>query len=70
QTPMPEVFAILSRLYKVKIEAGNQNYKGCKLSARFSKQPLSVVLKTLNISMNISSKQIADTIYLKGGNCM
>lgn len=70
QTPMPEVFAMLSRKYKVKIESGNQNYNACKLSARFNKQPLSVVLKTLNISMNISSKQIADTIYLKGGNCM
>lgn len=70
QTSMPEVISTLSRKYKVKIDAGKHDYSACKLTARFSNQPLAVVLKTLNISMNISSKQIADTIYLKGGNCM
>ena len=70
QTSMPEVFATLARKYKVKIDAGKRDYSACKLTARFRNQPLAVVLKTLNISMNISSKQIADTIYLKGGNCM
>lgn len=70
QTPMPEVISTISRKYKVAINTGTNDYSACKLSARFSNQSLSEVLKTLNISMNISSKQIAGTIYLKGGNCM
>lgn len=70
QTPLDEVFETLSRKYNVKIEAERKRYSACRLTARFNNQPLQVVLRTLGLSLNIQSKQIGQTIYLKGGNCM
>lgn len=70
QTPLDEVFETLSRKYKVRIETEGKPYSACRLTARFNNQPLQVVLKTLGLSLNIQSKQIGQTIYLKGGNCM
>lgn len=70
QMPLNDVLATIARKYQVQIETGTQNFSDCKLTARFKDQPLSAILKTLNISMNIKSTQIGDTIYVKGGNCM
>jgi transmembrane sensor len=70
QTPLPEVFETLSRKYKVKINTENKSYTGCRLTARFNNQPIQAVLKALRLALNIQSKQIGKTIYLKGGNCM
>jgi transmembrane sensor len=70
QTPLDEVFETLSRKYNVKIEAERKPYSACRLTARFNNQPLQVVLRTIGLSLNIRSKQIGQTIYLKGGNCM
>ncbi|EDM33928.1 putative anti-sigma factor [Pedobacter sp. BAL39] len=70
QTPLTEVFETLARKYQVKIDTGTQDYKTCKLTARFGNQPIQVVLKAIHLSLNIHSTQIGNTIYLKGGNCM
>lgn len=70
QMPLNDVLATIARKYQVRIESGTRNFSDCKLTARFKDQPLSAVLKTLNISMNIKSTQVGDTIYIKGGNCM
>lgn len=70
QTPLSEVFETLSRKYKVKINAESKSYAGCRLTARFNNQPIQAVLKALRLSLNIQSKQIGETIYLKGGNYM
>ncbi|RZK80764.1 MAG: FecR family protein [Pedobacter sp.] len=70
QTPMKEVFAVISKRYQVKVDYDKKRYSECKLTASFKNEPLSAVLKTLNISMNISSKQVGETIYVKGGDCM
>lgn len=70
QTPLSEVFETLSRKYKVKINAESKLYAGCRLTARFNNQPIQAILKALRLSLNIQSKQIGETIYLKGGNCM
>ena len=70
QTPLTEVFETLSRKYNVRIDARPERYKACRLTARFSNQPVGAVLKTLRLALNIRSKQIGETIYLKGGNCM
>lgn len=70
QTPLSEVLETLSRKYKVKINAEKKSYAGCMLTARFNNQPIQSVLKALRLSLNIQSKQIGETIYLEGGNCM
>lgn|GEM_PF-1131458 len=70
QTPLTEVFETLSRKYDIKVNTEGRSYAGCKLTARFNNQPLQAVLKALRLSLNIQSKQIGETIYLKGGNCM
>lgn len=70
QTPLAEVFETLARKYNVQINVEKEQYTACKLTARFKNQPLEAVLKTLNIALNIRSKQVKQTIYLKGGNCM
>lgn len=70
QTPISEVFETLSRKYNVKIQGESKSYAGCKLTARFSNQPIQTVLKALRLSLNIQSKQVGETIYIKGGNCM
>jgi len=70
QMPLQDVLATIARRYRVAIETGTEDYSECKLTARFKDQPLSTILKTLNISMNITARQVNDTIYLKGGNCM
>ena len=70
QTPMPEVLNVLARRYNVTIQGEQNNYRDCKLTARFKNKSLSAILITLHLSMNIKSKQIGQTIYLEGGNCM
>lgn len=70
QTPLSEVFETLSRKYKLTINADASAYAACKLTARFSNAPIEAVLKAIRLSLNIQSKQIGQTIYLKGGNCM
>lgn len=70
QTPFAEVIETISRTYHVKIEADTKRYAHCKLTAEFRNQPLKTVLRTFHIALNIESKQIGQTIYLKGGNCM
>lgn len=70
QAPLAEVFETISRKYNVKIDADRKLYKTCKLTAKFKNQPLEKVLKMLHITFNINSKQIGQTIYLKGGSCM
>lgn len=70
QAPLSEVFETLERKYKIKINADSTAYAACKLTARFDNEPLAVLLKALRLSLNIQSKQIGQTIYLTGGNCM
>ena len=67
QTPLAEVFTTISRKYNVRIETDVARYQDCRLTARFSNQPISAVLKTLKLSMNIESTQVGQTIYIKGG---
>ena len=67
QTPFNEVFEALSRKYNIKINTGKTNYTGCRLTARFRNKSISEVLKTLNLSMNIRSKFVGQTIYIEGG---
>jgi len=67
ETPLPEVFATLSRSFNVKILADTASYESCTLSARFKNKSLEVILKTLKLSMNINSTQINGTIFIKGG---
>jgi len=67
QTPLSEVFATISRKFDVRIEADVARYQDCRLTARFANQPLSSVLKTLKLAMNIQSTQMGQTIYIKGG---
>lgn len=70
QTPITEVVQTLARKYQVKIDASKITSSGCKLTARFNNQPIAAVLKALQLSLHIQSTQVAQTIYLKGGNCM
>lgn len=67
QTPLAEVFTTISRKFNVRIEADVARYQDCRLTARFANQPLSAVLKTLKLAMNIQSTQTGQTIYIKGG---
>lgn len=67
QTPLTEVFETISRKFDIKILTGTSQYQHCKLTARFSNQPLSAVLRVLKMSMNIRSTQKGKTIYLEGG---
>ena len=67
ETPLPEVFATLSRKFNVTINADPAKYKSCTLSARFRAQSLQAILKTLKLSMNINSTPINGIIYIKGG---
>lgn len=67
QTPFNEVFETLARKYNLKIKTGKINYADCKLTARFRNKSINEVLKTLNLSMNIQSKFVGQTIYIEGG---
>ncbi|WP_288879098.1 FecR family protein [Pedobacter panaciterrae] len=67
QTPFNEVFEALERKYNIKINTEKTNYTGCKLTARFRNKSINEVLKTLNLSMNIRSKFVGQTIYIEGG---
>lgn len=67
QTPFNEVFETLSRKYNLQIKTGKINYTDCKLTARFRNKSIHEVLKTLNLSMNIQSKFVGQTIYIEGG---
>jgi len=67
QTPFNEVFEALERKYNIKINTGKTNYTDCKLTARFRNKSINEVLKILNLSMNIRSKFVGQTIYIEGG---
>lgn len=67
ETPLNEVFATLSRKFNITIKADTTKYKDCRLSARFDNKPLEVILKTLQLAMNINSSKVNETIYIKGG---
>jgi len=67
QTPLSEVFETLSRKFNIEIKVEAAKYQDCRLSARFENKSLSVILKTLQLSMNIHSTQINETIYIEGG---
>lgn len=67
QTPVNEVFEALERKYNMVIRTGKTDYTGCKLTARFRNSSINEVLKTLNLSMDIQSKFVGQTIYIEGG---
>jgi len=67
QTPLLEVFATIARKFNVRVHADADRYQNCSLTARFANQPLSVVLKTLRLAMNIKATQTGQTIFIEGG---
>jgi len=67
QTPVLEVFETLSRRFSVKFDTQNYQHTSCKLSARFENQDLKTIIKVIQTVMNIKTKQIDQTIYVKGG---
>lgn len=68
QTPILEVFSALSRRFDVKFDTTAYQHCSCTLTARFERQDLTAILKTIQTLMNIKMNKIDQTIYLKGGN--
>lgn len=70
QAPILEVVEAISRKYNVEIDASALAKSSCKLTANFDNQSIDATLKALNLSLNIQSNKVGQTIYLKGGHCM
>lgn len=68
ETPIMEVLATLSRRFNVKFNTSDYQHPSCKLTAKFERKDLPIILKTIQTVMNIEINQIDQTIYLKGGN--
>lgn len=68
QTPMEEVFEVIERRYAVKIKT-DHSFKPCKLTAKFDNVSITEVLKTIQMTLDISYTINKQTIYIKGGKC-
>jgi len=68
QMPMETVFETIERRYGVKIVT-EQAFKACNLTAKFGNVSINEVLKTIQMTLDISYTINKQTIYIKGGKC-
>lgn len=67
QTPFLDALQTISRRFNVQFNTAAYKHTSCRLTARFSNQDLSSILRTLEAAMEIHITQKNNIIYIKGG---
>ncbi|MBO9562273.1 MAG: FecR domain-containing protein [Niastella sp.] len=59
----------LEQAFHVSFMMDKQVFAGCRLTAHFDNKPLSYILDVINATLNISSRQEGDSVFITGNGC-
>ncbi len=69
KTDMSDVIKILEKDFNVKFELTDNNFKNCKLYARFENKSLSDILEIIKLTFSIEYFVKGEKIFIKGKGC-
>jgi transmembrane sensor len=69
QTPLSEVVEVVSRVYGVSLQIGNEELADCPLTVSFSDQEFPAVLNVIQNTFDLQVERRGETIYLTGPGC-
>ena len=69
ETPLSEVVEVVSRVYGVSLQLGNEELADCPLTVSFSDQEFPAVLNVIQNTFDLQAERRGETIYLTGPGC-
>jgi len=68
-TPLNEVAALLTRVYRTSIRLSDDRLSNCRITATFDKQSLESVLNVLKATLDLQVRNTGSGIVLSGQGC-